>query len=137
MAKTAAQLTREIAQTLGLPAEVVKKWRSKVAAYKRAVADVEAGYTDEGHLKMARARDALDKMIYEAAGHVPYAPGKPAHESEPIRALERERKELVSSTWDQAQERGRAARYQRGRAEVKRLEEEAREARRPYDWMRR
>jgi len=134
-----AQLDREIAQAvdLGLPVEVMKKWRSKVAAYKRAVASVEASYTDEGHLKMARTRDALDKMIYEAGGHVPYVPGHPAYESEPIRALQRERDELVSSTWAQAQEHGHEANYRRYREESKRLQEEEREARRPYEWMRR
>ena len=86
---------------------------------------------------MARARDTLDKLIYEATAHVPYEAGRPAHLTEAIQALERERKALVASTWEQAQERGREANYRRSREESKRLEEEERESRRPYEWMRR
>ena len=115
----------------------MKKWRTKIAAYKRAVAGVEAGYTEEGFRKMVKARDALDKLIYEATSHVPYVVGGQPHLSPPIQELERERKELVSSTWERAQERGREARYQSLRSEVKRLESEEREARRPYEWMKR
>lgn len=137
MAKSAAQLDREIAQSLGLPDVVTKKWRSKVAAYKRAIAKLEAGYSDELFHAAARARDALDKAIYEATAHVPYDPAKPAHTSEAIQALERERKELVSSTWEPAKERGREANRRSGEEEIKRLREQEREARRPYDWMRR
>lgn len=137
MAKTAAQLDREIAQSLGLPAEVLKKWRSKVAAYKRAIAKLEAGYSDDLFYAAARARDALDKAIYEATAHVPYDPAKPAHTSDAIQALERERKELVSSTWEQAKERGREANRRAGEEEIKRLREKEREAQRPYEWMRR
>ena len=137
MAKSAAQLDREIAQSLGLPPAVLKKWRSKVAAYKRAIAKLEAGYSDDLFYATVRARDALDKMIYEATAHVPYDPAKPPHLSEAIQALERERKELVSSTWEQAKERGREANRRAGEAESKRLREEERETRRPYEWMRR
>ena len=136
MVKT-AQLDREIAQALGLPAAFMKKWRAKIAAYKRAVADVEDGYTDDGFRKMVRGRDALDKLIYEATSFVPYEAGRPAHLSEAVQALERERKALVAGTWEQAKERGREANYRRLRGEVKRIEEEEREARRPYEWMRR
>jgi hypothetical protein len=125
-----AQLDREIAQAIGLPHEVLKRWRSKIAAYKRAVANVESGYSEADFWKMVKARDALDKVIYEASAHVPYT-------SDAIQALERERKELVSSTWEKAQERGREANYRASRAEIKRLEEEEREARRPYEWMKR
>lgn len=136
MARTPpAQLGREIAQVLGLPAEVLKKWRSKIGAYRRAAADVESGYSEAGYWKMVRARDALDKMINEAAAHVPYVAGKSQYESDAIQALERERKDLVSSTFEQAKERGREANYRASRAESKRLEEEEREARRPYAWM--
>ena len=137
MAKSAAQLDREIAQSLGLPPAVLKKWRSKVAAYKRAISKLEAGYSDELFYAAVRARDALGKMIYEASAHVPYDPAKPAHASDAIQALERERKELVSSTWEQAKERGREANRRAGEAESKRLREEERNARRPYEWMRR
>lgn len=137
MAKSAKQLEREIAQVLGLPAEVTKKWRSKVAAYKRAIAKLEANYSDDLFYAAVRARDALDKMIYEATAHVPYDPSKPAHLSDAIQALERERKELVSSTWEQAKERGREANRLSHEAESKRLREEEREARRPYEWMQR
>lgn len=135
MAKSAAQLDREIAQSLGLPAAVTKKWRAKVAAYKRAIATLEAGYSDDLFYAAVRARNALDKMIYEAAGHVPYDPAKPAHLSDAIQALERERKDLVSSTWAQAKERGLEANRRARDEESKRLREEEREARRPYEWM--
>lgn len=135
--KSGTQLDREIAEALGLPAEITKKWKAKVAAYKRAVAAVEAGYSDEKHLKMAKARDALDKLIYEATAHVPYVVGGKPHLSPLIQALERERKELVASTWDRAQERGREANYQGYLKETKRLKEEEREANAPYAWMRR
>ena len=137
MAKSAAQLNREIAQALGLPAEVLKKWRSKVSAYKRAIAKLEAGYSDDLFLTAARARDALGKAIDEATAHVLYVPGKSAYESEAIQALERERKELVSSTWEQAKERGREANRRERDEEIKRLKEQEREAQRPYEWMRR
>lgn len=137
MTKTGTQLDREISEFIGLPAEITKKWKSKVAAYKRAVAAVEAGYTDAGHMKMAKARDALDNVIYEATAHVPYVVGGKPHLSPPIQALERERKELLASTWDRAQERGREANYKRLRGEIKRLTEEEREVRAPYEWMRR
>jgi hypothetical protein len=130
-----AQLDREIAQAVGLPADVLKKWRSKVAAYKRAVAAVESGYTEDGFWKMVKARDALDKMISEATAHVPYTAGKSQYESDAIQALERERKALVSSTWEQAKERGREANYRSLRGEIKRITEEEREAKRPYEWM--
>jgi hypothetical protein len=131
------QIEREIAQTLGLPAPVVKKWRSKVAAYKRAIAKLEAGYSDDLFFAAARARDALDNMIWEATAHVPYVAGQSASESDAIKALQRERKELVSSTWDQAKEKGVAANREALEKERKRLDEEIREARRPYEWMRR
>jgi hypothetical protein len=137
VARTPSQLDREIAQAIGLPADVLKKWRSKVAAYKRAVAAVESGYTDADFWKMVKARDALDKAISEATAHVPYVARSSAHESELIQALERERKALVSSTFQQAQDRGRAANERASRAEIKRLKEEEREARRPYEWMKR
>lgn len=137
MAKSAAQLDREIAQSLGLPGAVTKKWRSKVAAYKRAIATLEESYSDDLFYAAVRARDALDKAIYEATAHVPYDPARPAHMSDAIQALERERKELVASTWEQAKERGREANRRASDAEVKRLREEEREAQRPYDWMRR
>jgi hypothetical protein len=137
VAKTAAQLEREIARSLGLPPAVTKKWKTKVAAYKRAIVDLESGYSEEIFRAAVRARDALDKAIYEATAHVPYDPAKPAHTSDAIQALERERKELVSSTWTQAQERGHEANRRRHTEEVRRLREEEREARRPYDWMRR
>lgn len=137
MAKTSAQLDREIAQTLGLPAEVVKKWRSKVAAYKRAIAKLEAGYSEDLFYAVVRARDALDKAIYDAAAHAPYVAGKSPYLSDAIQTLQRERDALVSSTWEQAQERGREANYRRGRQEIKRLKEEEHEVNRPYEWMRR
>lgn len=137
MTKTGTQLDREIAEALGLPDEITKKWKSKVAAYKRAVADLEKGYSDAGHLKMAKARDALDKLIDIATAHVPYVPGGKPHLTPPIQALERERKELVSSTWDRAQERGREANYHRGRQEIERLKKEERTVHAPYEWMRR
>ena len=47
------------------------------------------------------------------------------------------RKELVSSTWEQAKERGREANRRAGEEEIKCLHEKEREARRPYEWMRR
>lgn len=136
MAKSAKQLEREIAQTLGLPATVMKKWRSKVAAYKRAIGKLEAGYSDDLFYAAARARDALDKVIHEATAYVPHDLSTPAYQSEAIQSLERERKELVSSTWELAKERGREANRRASDAEIKRLKEEEREAKRPYEWMR-
>lgn len=137
MAKTAAQLEREVARALGLPPTVTKKWRSKVAAYKRAIVNLEGGYSDELFRVAVRARDALDKVINEAAAHVPYVAGQSPYQSDAIQALERERKELVSSTWERAQERGHEANRRFYAEEMKRLREKEREARRPYDWMRR
>ena len=137
MTKTAAQLDREIAQSLGLPAVIMKKWRSKIAAYKRAIAKLEAGYSDDLFRAAVKVRDKLDDMINEAAAHAPYVPGQSPYLSDAIEALNRERKELVSSTWAQAQERGHEANRRAGEAESKRLREEEREARRPYEWMRR
>lgn len=134
MPKSAAELDREIAQAV-LPPAVMKKWKSKIAAYKRAIAKLEAGYSDDLFYAAARARDALDTLIYEATAYVPWDPAKPAHMSPAIQALERERKELVSSTWEQAKERGREANRRASEAEIKRLKEEEREAKRPYEWM--
>jgi hypothetical protein len=137
VAKPGAQLVREIQEALGLPPAVVKKWRSKISAYKRAVATMEAGYTEDAFRAMVRARDALDKAIYDATAHVPYVPGGAPHLAPPIQKMEAERKELTSSTWHQAQEKGREANRRASEAEIKRLKEEEREARRPYEWMRR
>jgi hypothetical protein len=137
VAKSAKQLEREIAQSLGLPSVITKKWRSKVAAYKRAIAKLEEGYSDDLFYAAVRARNVLDKTISEATAYVPYDPAKPAYLSDAIQALERERKELVSSTWEQAKDRGREANRRAGEEEIKRLREEEREARRPYEWMRR
>lgn len=135
MSKTPTQIDREIQEALGLPPEIMKKWRSKIAAYKRAVAAMEAGYSDDAFRTMVKARDTLDKVIYEATGHVPYTAGRPAHLAAPIVAMEAERKELVGRTWHQAQEKGREANYRRLRGEIKRITEEEREAKRPYEWM--
>lgn len=137
MAKPSSQLAREIAEALGLPDAITKKWTAKVAAYKRAAAAVEAGYTDAGFWKMVKSRDALDTLIYEATAHVPYVVGGQRHLSPPILELERERKDLLASTWDRAQERGREANYQRLRGEIKRITEQEREAQKPHEWMRR
>lgn len=137
MAKRGAQLDREIQEAIGLPPAVVKKWRSKVAAYKKAVAKMEAGYSEPAFWTMVRARDALDKMIYEATAYVPYVEGSPSHLSPPILALEKERAELVGKTWLQAQQKGREANERAHREGVKRLKEEEREINRPYEWMRR
>jgi hypothetical protein len=137
VAKTAARLEREIAQALGLPPAVTKKWKAKVAAYKRAIVKLEAGYSEDLFHAAVRARDALDKMIYEASAHVPYDPARPAHASDAIQALERERRELVSSTWERVQERGQAANRRGYAEEMRRLRKEEREVRRPYEWMRR
>jgi hypothetical protein len=135
VSKTPTQLEREIQEALGLPPAITKKWRAKVAAYKRAVAKMEAGYSDDAFRAMVRARDALDKMIYDATAHVPYVAGSPAHLAPPIQAMEVERKELIGRTWHQAQEKDREANYRSMRQEIKRLEEEQREAGRPYEWM--
>lgn len=54
-----------------------------------------------------------------------------------FKAMEAERKELIGRTWHQAQERGREARERSMRGEIKRLVEEEREAKRPYEWMKR
>ncbi len=136
MTKTPAQLDREIAQTI-LPPAVMRKWNSKIGAYKRAISKLEAGYSDELFKVAARARDALDKTINDAAAYVPYTPGQSPYLSEALQALERERKQLVSSsTLQQADERGREANYQRSRVQLQKLKEEEREAQRPITWMR-
>ena len=137
MAKSATQLDREIAQSLGLPAAITKKWLSKIAAYKRAIAKLEAGYSEDLFRAAVKARDKLDDTINEAAAYAPYVPGQSPYLSDAIQALNRERKALVSSTWEQAQERGHEANRLVHQAESKRLREEEREARRPYEWMRR
>jgi len=135
VSKTPTQLDREIQDALGLPPTITKKWRTKIAAYKRTVAKMEAGYSDDVFRAMVKARDALDKVIYDATGRVPYVAGSPAHLAPPIQAMEAERKELLGRTWHQAQEKGREANYSRLRGEIKRLTEEEREAKRPYEWM--
>jgi len=84
VAKPPAQLDREIQEALGLPAAVVKKFRSKIATYKKAVATMEAGYTEDAFRAMVRARDAIDKAIYDATAYVPYVAGQPAHLAQPI-----------------------------------------------------
>lgn len=137
MAKTPAQLDREIQSGLGLPAEVMKRWRTKVAAYKRAVADVEAGYSEAGWRAMMKARDALDKAIDHAAAHAPYTAGRSPYLAEPVVALSDERKDLVSRTWEAAQVKGREANYRANRAKSRQIDEEIREANRPYEWMKR
>lgn len=137
MAKSASQLDREIAQVLGLPPAIMKKWASKIAAYKRAIAKLEEGYSEETFRAIVKARDGLDKMIDEAAAHAPYVAGQSPYLSAAIQGLQRERDALVSSTWTQAQELGREANYRRGRKEIERLKEEEREVKRPYEWMRR
>lgn len=136
MSKTPSQLDRDIQESLGLPPAIVKKWRAKIAAYKRAVAAMETGYSDTAFRAMVKARDALDKAIYDATAHVPYVVGSPSHLAPPIQAMEAERKELLGRTWMLAQERGREANYRASREEIKRIVEEEREAKRPYEWMR-
>lgn len=115
----------------------MKKWKTKVTAYKRAISKLEAGYNDDHFYGAVRARDALDKAINDAAAYVPYVPGQPAHTAKAIQSLEHERQALVSSTWLQAQERGRAANYQSGREQIAKLKEEEHEDQRPTAWMRR
>ena len=135
MSKTPTQIDREIQEALGLPPEIMKKWRAKIAAYKKAVAAMEDGYSDTLFRAMVKARDVLDKVIYDATAHVPYTAGRPAHLAAPIVAMEAERKELLNRTWHQAQEKGREANHLRMRGEIKRITEEEREAKRPYEWM--
>lgn len=135
MTKTPTQIDREIQEALGLPPAVMKKWRAKIAAYKKAVTAMEAGYSDTAFWAMVKARDVLDKVIYDATAHVPYVADRPRHLAAPIVAMVAERAELLGRTWDQAQEKGREANYRRLRGEIKRLTEEEREAKRPYEWM--
>jgi len=137
MAKKASQLDTEIQTALGLPPAVVKKFKSKLAAYRKAVADLEAGYTDAKLMKMAKARDAIDYTIWDATAHVPYDAGKAASSAAPIVEMQRERDELVRSTWERAKERGHEANAKAHSTERKRIDEEIREANRPYEWMKR
>lgn len=137
MPKTAAALDRDIQEALGLPPEVTKRWKAKMAAYKRAVAELEAGYSDGGMDKMRRARDAMDKFLWDATAHVPYVPGGKPHLAPPIQKMQAERDALVQETWQRAQERGRAANYRASQAEIKRLRDEERKVNEPYEWMRR
>ncbi len=132
-----SKIGREVQALLGLPSEVVKRVRTKMAAYRKAVREVESGYSDAGLRKMAKARDAIDYAISDAVAHVPYVPGEKPHLSPAIVELERERNELVRGTWEAALERGRSANASAHRAEIKRLDEEIREANRPFDWIKR
>ncbi len=137
MPRTPASLDRDIQAALGLPAAVIKRWRTKVAAYRKAVRELEGGYSDAGVMKLAKARDALDTAIWDASAHIPYSPDQKPHLSPPIVELQRERDELVRGTYTQAQAAGREANERASRAELKRIDAEIRERDRPYDWMRR
>ncbi len=137
MPKNKSQLNREIAQAIGLPEEVLKKWRARTTAYKRAITALEVSYGDTAFRAAVQARRALDKALDEAAAHVPYVPGRSPFLSEAIQTLERERKELVSNTLAQAEHRGREANRQRHHEASTRLRDEQRAANRELSWMRR
>lgn len=136
MSKTPAELDREVQEAIGLPPAVMKKWRTKITACKKALRELGAGYSEPAYWKAVRARDALDKMIYEAAGHVPYGTG-PAHLAPPIVAMEAEKKALLEGGMEAVSARGRDANARARAEETKRLRAEEREIQRPYDWMKR
>lgn len=137
MAKSTAKIATEIQELLGLPPTAVKKWRTKMAAFRKAANDLAYGYTDAGMERMRKTRDAIDKAIYDAVAEVPYVPGAKQHLAPPILKMEAERQKLVDELWEPSIAKGRAANEQASRAELKRLDEAIRERDRPYDWMRR
>ncbi len=81
MPRTRAQLDREITQHLETSAiaPMMKQWRAAIAAYRREIAKLEAGYEDWEPAR--RARDKLDKLIHLAAGYAPKSYGDPAIDS--------------------------------------------------------
>jgi len=109
-------------------AAIYPKWQRAMAAVRRAIAAVEGGSDDWQSIK--RAKDRLYKLVDEAAREAPTSYRDPA-----INVLYGEIAALPSI--DQATERGRQVREKQQRAEIERLREEEREARRPYEWMRR
>jgi hypothetical protein len=130
MTKTPTQLDAEIAASLATSAiaPVLKKWRAGVAAYRRAVAQLEAGADDWQPAR--KALDKLDKLIHQAAQHAPLSYKDPA-----VDALHQEKAALPS--FSEARERGQAVRSKARDVEIGKLRTEEREARRPYDWMKR
>lgn len=109
-------------------AAIYPKWQRSIAAARRAIADVAAG--DEDWKPIQRAKDRLHKLIDEAAAHSPLSYKEPA-----LDLLYAEIKAL--SSIEDAVNQGRDARIKARNEEIKRLREEEREARRPYEWMRR
>lgn len=109
-------------------AAIYPKWQRAIAATRRAIADVESG--GEDWMSIKRAKDRLYKLVDEGAKHSPLSYKEPA-----LELLYAEMKTLPSI--EQATERGRQVRERQQREEIKRLREEEREARRPYEWMRR
>jgi hypothetical protein len=109
-------------------AAIYPKWQRAIAAAQRAIAEVEAGAEDWKPIQ--RAKDRLYKLVDEAAALAPLSYKDPA-----LDLLLAEIKALPSI--DSATSRGRDARDKQRSAELKRLREEEREARRPYEWMRR
>lgn len=112
-----------------LPAALLARWKRGIAAYKKAISEIESG-DREGFERAVRARNKLDKLIDEAAAHAPGSYKDPA-----VEALDTEKSALPKIT--DAEERGRQARGRQYDAERKRLTEEIREERRETDWMKR
>lgn len=127
MPKTPSQLQRDIDRVCVI-APVLPKWRRAIAAYKKAIADLESGGDD--WQKASSARNRLDKIIDEAAG---YCPG---NYTDP--AIDRLRAEQAAlPRISTAQERGRKVREELHRAELKAFVERERELKAKYDvWKR-
>jgi hypothetical protein len=134
MSKTPAELDREVQEAVGLPPAIVKKWRTKIAACKKTLRELEASYSEPAFWKAVRARDALDKIIDEACQHA-YTPGASPYQSPPIAAMVEEKKALYEGGLEPVSARGREANYRARMEESKRLKAEEREIQRPYDWM--
>ena len=115
-------------------AAIYPKWQRAMATARRAIAEVETGTGSETGREdwkaLQRVKDRLYKLVEEAAAHAPLSYKDPS-----ITALYGEIKALPSM--EETVNKGREARIKERDAEIKRLREEEREARRPYDWMRR
>jgi hypothetical protein len=125
--KLVSALDRDIAASLAID-RVRKRWRTKLAAYQRAIAALETG---SGELEPAeRALTGMYKIIDEMAQHAPRSYADP----ETI-ALQAELDGRVKIA--DAQSRGLEARSHARSEEIRELKDQEREANRSIDWMRR
>jgi hypothetical protein len=125
--KLTSALDRDIAASISID-RVKKRWRSKLAAYQRAIAALEAG---TGGLEPAeRALTGMYKVIDEMAQHAPKSYADPE-----TKALQAELDSRVKIT--DAQSRGLESRQRARSEEIRELRNQEREANRSIDWMRR